>query len=175
MAKRSAKKYYDHIAKAEKRYVKRCDDMDIIAASGPIGIKATDSACAEYLQQMGLMDFRGAVREEAAIEGMEAPFERPTSPCITTPYMLKVGDHIVQLIACLGIKTIIGVKYDYMKLINQGDVVSMTNEEKSKLSVKLADEDDIWDGTTVMIAPMIIGDLPEIERIKQHLPEWKFV
>lgn len=175
MAKRSAKKYYDYIARATNKYVKRCDDMDIIAATGAIAIKATDSACAQYLQRMGLMDFRGTVREEATTEGMEALFERPTSPCIVTPYMLKVGDHIVQLIASPESKTIIAVKYNYMKLINQDDAVSMTNEDKSKLLVELADEDDIWDGTEIVIAPMIIGDLPEVERIKQHLPEWRFV
>lgn len=173
MAKRSANKYYKVISKSMYQYVQRADDMDIITTSGAIAIKASQNACQEILQLMGLMDFKGTLREDRRKEYIAEPFEASKFSCYMTPYFLKVGDHIAQIMACMETKTVIAVKYDYVKLINESDTVFITGQ--NRLHIVLSAEDDEWDDTVIIVAPITVGDLPEVQKIKEHLPGWNFV
>ncbi len=175
MAKRSADKWYKIIAKSIQPFVCYDPSTRIIAVGGAIAVRAEKLACQEMLMLMGLMDFREDLRGECIKDDLTDLFAVKKVGCQLSPYFVKVGDNIMQLAMCKETKKIAAYKYDYTKLICQGDIVYMTDEEYPRLFIYMADEDDEWDKTEIIIAPLTLAELPEISPLKSLLPTWTIV
>lgn len=175
MAKRSANKWYKIIGKSMQPVVGYDPDMRIITAGGAIGVRAEQSACGELLVQMGLMDFGGNLKESNAKGDLDKLFAPKKVECWLSPYYIEIGEHLAQLVANGTLNTVAAYRYDYTKLITRWDSAYMTDEEWPKLIVHLADNDDEWDLTDIVIAPITLADWPELARLKKLLPNWKIV